>query len=565
MNTSSNPCRLPLMETMEPRQFLSAGQLDPSFGTAGIAQINNGLAGASAVSLQSDGKIVVNAEHDVSDGTITRIGQDSTQVRFNADGTIDTSFGNGGISGVSIGGSGPVTVGKDDNALDHVGTTLALADGKFLFLGSRLITEAGGHQVVSRYNADGSLDSSFGDQGTTTLTWTSMAVAPGTAVWVGGGPTEMLLQNDGKILVTRSTGVGAASDLQIVRLTSDGQLDQGFGDHGVVTIAGAGEPGGMVLQADGKIVVAAQPYEKDSDTTFSHPYSTDLVRLNADGSLDGTFGTGGQNIQSLGGGIGYVHQLILDANGKILLLGDLNGNGGYIARYNADGSLDTTFGNQGKQLLDNQTNSMLMDDEGRIVTLGIKSVDSGKREAVFSQRVEADGGLDTGYGVNGVATIDLAGETFYAGAFALTSDGGVIIAGSVSEPQSFGRPPSNPNPDLVLVKLQGGDDAQDGVERAVAVGKPPRSPKRIAMELAAQASHRSPKRIAMDLASHRSPKRIAMELAAEASHRSPKRIAMELAAQTETITFDLQSPGHRSPKRIAMEMAARTFSTTKIG
>jgi len=259
---------------------------------------------------------------------------------------------------------------------------------------------------------------------------------------------------------------------------------------------------------------------------------------------------------------------VLTADGKIVVMGQetVPGNDGinraFLFRYNANGSRDTSFGSGGKQIADGQTDTILIDDEGRIVTLGTHPVDGNKRLTLFSQRLETDGSIDSGYGVNGIATLEAPGKSYHAFNMALTPDGDVIIAGTISDPEVFSASPPDSHPDLVLLKLQGGDDAGDGIQRSVtSTGKKPRSPKRIAMELAAQQQQQ------WELAnqSHRSPKRIAMELAAQlaagsASHRSPKRIAMEEAKLAANAS-------HRSPKRIAMEEAALTvtFSKTKIG
>lgn len=558
-----------LLESLESRRLLSAGQLDANFGTGGIAEIDQGLAGGNAITVQGDGKIVVSAQKDIQ-STVTlpghttasvfhQVGQNSTQVRFNADGTLDTSFGTGGISGVTIGGpGGPVTMGVNDSDLDLIGSVHSVAGGKFVLVGSRVITQAGGHENVYRYNADGTLDETFGDHGVTVLSWTPNPAVPNngsTTSWIGGGPNLVAIQSDGKILIARSSGFGAGSDLQVTRLTADGQLDQSFGDDGVKTVTGAGEPGGIVIQADGKILIASTPYtmqQISGNQQIPRGTSTDLVRLNADGSLDTGFGSGGQVIESLGGDYGFIQQLSLQADGKILLLSQrdtADGNPTSITRYNADGTHDNSFGDQSSTLVQPSTQRMVIDDEGRIVTLGMDSVDNGKRNELFSQRLGTDGTLDAGYGTNGVAAISPAGKSFGAGNIALTADGDLLITATISDPQTYGAGATDSHPNLALIKLQGGDGAEVGVQRSVTGSKPPRSPKRIAMELAAQevvlvytnASHRSPKRIAMELAaaaaaSHRSPKRIAMELAAEASHRSPKRIAMELASATLTFS-----------------------------
>src|SRR5439155_4934723 len=304
------------------------------------------------------------------------------------------------------------------------------------------------------------------------------------------------------------------------------QLDQTFGDHGVASAGDAGVPAALVVQADGRIVVATSQYEAFNDPrtdNLPRPQHAHVVRFNADGSLDASFGDGGVVTEPVAaGGTIYAHQLAIAPDGKIVFLGseDRPDARHFVIRYNTDGTRDTAFGNQGEQSLSDHTMGIVIDREGRIVTAGYQSAGSSEHYETFSQRLNADGTFNSGYGDQGTMTLSLGTRSYVDQVMALTADGDLLIAGSTSATSAT-------NHDLLLVRLQGGDGASSSLQGAPSTGHH-RSPKRIAMELAAAASghrHRSPKRRALD------------QTGATESHRSPKRIALEQARQQTATLF----------------------------
>jgi hypothetical protein len=180
------------------------------------------------------------------------------------------------------------------------------------------------------------------------------------------------------------------------------------------------------------------------------------------------------------------------------------------------------------------------------VTSGYTS-GTGGRDYIFSQRINADGTIDTGYGDAGTATIGVDAKNYVAQAMALSPDGDLIIAGSVwAYSSAFSTQP--PATDVLLVRLQGGDGAA-GVQRAVASGHHHRSPKQAAREAAALAAaarhhHRSPKQAAREAAAlaaasthrHRSPKQAA-RAAAEAAGATANALWVAKANTSGTLTI----------------------------
>jgi len=210
---------------------------------------------------------------------------------------------------------------------------------------------------VARLNADGTPDAAFG-----------VGTADGTpdgvvSVSLGDGSDEanaLALQADGRIVVAgTTTSTGATSNIALVRLNADGTLDTAFGagqadgtPDGVVSVSlGAGDDvaKAVVIQGNGKILVAGTSMAADKSTNIA------VVRLNVDGSLDTGFGAGttdgtpdGAVAVSLGKGNDDVNAMVLQADGKIIVVGSTSSVGSsaniVVARLNTDGALDASFG-----------------------------------------------------------------------------------------------------------------------------------------------------------------------------------------------------------------------------
>jgi len=515
----------PLFESLETRQLLSAGQLDSAFGNGGTVQTNLGLSGASGVAVQADGKILVSAGGDGFQGF--------NLVRYNADGNLDTSFGDDGV----------VTALHDDTLVAMV----VQSDGKIVLAGfSRASDSAGSTMstVLTRYNADGTLDTTFGDNGVVSLPGDTYPNNGAPRATFSPGNVKLAAQADGKIVLTQvlgDDGTTSGADLVVIRLTDAGTLDDSFGVHGkaVVELGVMEIPQDLALQGDGKIVIVIDGHSvvTSGNSTSWPSYNDYLIRLNTDGSMDTTFGAGGVVTEPHTTPQIYATKIAIGLDGKILFIGEDYGGPNedqFLIRYNADGSRDTSFGTGGKLVLSpglgGSYADVLVQPDGKILLTG-ETTGANDRPSILSQRLNDDGSLDSSYGDGGTTAITVGGQFDFGRAMALQQDGSVVIVGFADKTHDE---TNQDLMDIAMTRLLGDAGAAGSKHASLRRGKDQQT--EYLGRTKTTRHHRSPKRIAMELAaarkSHRSPKRIAMELAAQQSHRSPKRIAMELAAKT---------------------------------
>ncbi len=353
------------MESLESRRLLTAGQLDPTFGNGGVVR-DVSLPVASAVVVQPDGKVVEAAQF---------FGHISI-ARFNADGSPDKSFGYFGRLTSDVGGVTKVA----DIALQ--------SDGKIVVAGSVSGNSMNDDFLVTRYNANGSLDTTFNRTGVVTTDFgfndeaSALAIAAngkivvaGNAVGNGAGPTNLALARynaDGTLDVTfgiqvqivdsqdgnlniDDVAVGPTNNVVVVGSSSGHSggfffIGQ-FGVPGITTfstppnfVRPPAEYNAVAVQSDGKIIAAG--YAKPSN---SNVVQAVLVRYNTDGSLDTTFGTNGETDRALGSNLGPVDAL-LQPDGKIVVSGSfdaLTPQSSSLVRYQTNGTLDPTFGSNG--------------------------------------------------------------------------------------------------------------------------------------------------------------------------------------------------------------------------
>src|SRR5439155_1000972 len=203
-------------------------------------------------------------------------------------------------------------------------------DGKLVAAGSDVSQSA---FALVRYNANGSLDPTFGMSGTA-----STPVGIDTS-----GASALVLQSDGKLVAAGNAWKDSVdADFAVLRYNANGSLDATFGAGGKVTTSiGSNEDDAyaLVVQPDGKLVAASSTFiGVTSDFT--------LLRYNANGSLDATFGTGGKVTTPVGSAGDYADALVFQPDGKLVAAGSVEGSDRDFAvvRYNADGSLDGSFG-----------------------------------------------------------------------------------------------------------------------------------------------------------------------------------------------------------------------------
>lgn len=299
------------------------GVLDPTFGTLGTVTtpIGTGNDVGQCVVQQSDGKLVVVGF--TSNGS----DNDFAIVRYNTDGSLDPTFGTGGI----------VTTTVFPGSFDQAHSVAIQSDGKLVVVG---YTQSGLNTdfAIIRYDQNGGLDFTFQTSGIVT---TDFATGTDEA-------RTVVIQPDGKIVVGGWSSNGTDLDFAVARFTPFGTLDNTFDlDGKVTTPIGASDDKGysLILQNDQKIILAGHS-DNGTDNDFA------LVRYNPDGSLDNTFDLDGKVTTGFfpgGNDLGYSAAIQID--NKILVAGQsLNGtdNDFSVARFNPDGSLDLTFDSDGK-------------------------------------------------------------------------------------------------------------------------------------------------------------------------------------------------------------------------
>jgi uncharacterized delta-60 repeat protein len=241
---------------------------------------------------------------------------------------------------------------------------------------------------------------------------------------VGGsdGAQAVAIQGDGKVV---AAGLGnfagpGTGDFALARYNPDGSLDTSFGSGGKVTtdFGGFDAASAVAIQPDGKIIAAGRSGSGD----FA------LARYNPDGSLDSSFGSGGKVTTDFGG-FDSAFGVALQADGKIVAAGQGASSGDFaLARYNPDGSLDPTFGSGGKVTTDfapfEAATAVTIQADGKIVTTG--STSSGDFALL---RYKPDGSLDTSFGSGGIVSTTFGFASAFGGALALQPDGKIIAAG----------------------------------------------------------------------------------------------------------------------------------------
>ncbi|MFJ5138641.1 calcium-binding protein [Streptomyces sp. NPDC088707] len=332
---------------------------------------------------------------------------------FAAPGDLDPSFGP----------DGRVTTPITGYAEGH--DIARQADGRVVVVG---VSEAG--FTLARYDTDGGLDTGFGGDGIVT------------SDFGGGGHTAnavAIQPSDGKIVVVGTTEViaeegGGCCFFSVARYNTDGSLDAGFGDGGLVRVeefGGSADGADVAVQPDGRIVAAG----KGGGGGFA------LVRLGTDGTLDPGLGGDGAVVAGFtptspqdGGGI--ARGMALQPDGRIVSVGYV-GNTAFdigVARYNSDGTLDTTFSGDGMVTADfggtEFGNAVAVQPDGRIVAAG----SGGLGFAVL--RYNANGTPDAGFGTGGRTSVNAPGDGGIAYGLALQQNGKIVLAGRADDPNS---------------------------------------------------------------------------------------------------------------------------------
>ncbi|HSC09206.1 MAG TPA: delta-60 repeat domain-containing protein, partial [Steroidobacteraceae bacterium] len=311
-------------------------------------------------------------------------------------------------------------------AADRAQAQAIQADGRIIAVGSAF-NGSDDDFALTRYNGDGSLDTTFGAGG---KVMTDFANG-------GDGAMAVTVQGDGAIVVAGHAQQGAGTVFAIVRYHSDGSLDDGFGTGGKVTVAFADFDAGVhavAVEPDGKIVAAGYAWN-GTDSDFA------LLRLDASGALDTAgFGNGtGKVTTDLDGHADQLRALALQPDGRIVVAGSVDTastgrrSDFALARYDADGSLDASFGSGGKVIVDLAGSSDIAEAvaidaaDGKIVAAG--HAFNGVDTDFAVVRLDAAGNPDAAFGSGGKAMLDFSGGADLARALAVRPDGNLIVAG----------------------------------------------------------------------------------------------------------------------------------------
>ncbi len=374
------------------------GSLDTTFSNPdGSATYSNGVVNGSdsgnAVAVQPDGKIIVAGVTSVDGAT-----RDMFVLRDNPDGTLDDTFGSSGVVTYHI---------AEGNWIR--GNSVAIQpDGKIVIAASDYHAGVG---LVLRYSGQGVLDSTFGTNGAVTYE-------------AGSSFSSVVIQPDGKIIVVGASNAAALA----VRYNTDGTLDNGFGTSGAITFGSAmggwdgASANGVAIQSDGKIVVVATG-------------GVLIFRFNADGTIDSSFGSNGivANLIPMNGAA-----VALQSDGKIVVAGAGTGQNGQItavARYNGDGTPDSTFGTNGAASSistpggGDYLKAAVIQPDGKIVVAG------GTGSEVIVSRFNGDGSMDNTFGMSGSITYNgspgenATGLWAEGDGLAIQPDGKVVVTG----------------------------------------------------------------------------------------------------------------------------------------
>jgi len=339
------------------------------------------------------------------------------------EGRLDSTFNLVGTNIINFGS------GYDD----VIESTIIQPDGKIVVAG--LTGKWPAYDMgLARYNIDGTLDYSFGDNGliTTKLGTISMARA-------------IALQKDGKIVVA-----GGNYSFKVVRYDAYGNLDYSFGSSGVVntSIGLQSSAFAIAIQSDDKILVAGSASDGGPDADFA------LARYNTDGSLDKSFNSTGIITTDYSQG-DYATSIGIQSDGKIIVAGYTN-TAFALSRYKINGTIDSTFGINGKLITKIGSNysygkALKIQQDGKIVVAGISNDNSSPDFALV--RYKSNGTLDSLFGLDGKVLTDFNSSDDNANSIEIQKDGKIFVAGESQNKIAIARYLSNG----ILDKTWGGN------------------------------------------------------------------------------------------------------------
>lgn len=457
-------------------RYTEDGILDPTFGTNGqiATSFGSGRSAPCSIALKPDGKFVIAGGY-----TATNTGQMAV-AQYNPDGTPDTSFDtdgkvittfgpgtNGQAMQLSIAPDGKIKVaglvgttvtnfalvqynanGSLDTTFDGDGKVFspmpqsesiftlinsiaAQPDGKYLVLLNPNPTSPPSDFIIRRYNGDASIDTTFGNDG---------RVATPFDTGFNEAQTAAVAPN-GKIVVVGKSEPANLSyiNFAVARYNNDGSPDTTLDGDGKLTTAfekADDQAAHLLVQPDDKIItIGTSAYRQQNNAYFR---SVVLSRYNSDGSPDITFGNSGKVAPAFGESVNLVIAAALQPDGKIVLCNAYvffpNPSYSYeLIRYNANGSLDTTFGSGGKVAVNYYPNSIAFQPDGKMIVVGGTI---GAVSEFIIWRYNNNGAVDTSFNTDGQLLVSFGQPAFGNPSVLLQPDGKIIFSGSTTNPES---------------------------------------------------------------------------------------------------------------------------------
>jgi uncharacterized delta-60 repeat protein len=346
---------------------------------------------AQAVALDPDGKIVLAGSAG---------GNSSVLARLTPSGSLDSTFGGAGIA-------------VHDLSVNHGDALFALVrldDGRYVGCGSFDSITTARDFVVARFNSDGTLDLTFDGVG--------YVVTP--FIQSGGGLLDLCyaiaVQPDGKIVAAGVTNASGHDHVAVARYTVSGTLDTTFGSGGLLDFNAAANPSGtsqanaVLVQPDGKVLIAGYAFGPGSSNLL-------VMRLDTDGTPDGSFGTGGVTRTAIGTSEDIANAMVRQPDGRIVIAGStyLAGQRDFaLARYTSAGVLDPTFGTGGVVSTgvgpsDDYAYALALMPWGRLIAAGSARVTVGQSPTDMAVvAYNTNGSLDRWFGVAGKRMVDIS-------------------------------------------------------------------------------------------------------------------------------------------------------------
>jgi len=394
-----------LVIVMHTGVFAQPGTLDNTFGSNGIATtlINTSSYNElTKIQVQTDGKIIAAGFINLPTGRYA-----VSVVRYQASGKPDSSFGNNGIV---------IVPQLQPNANDFSHDLKLLPNGQIVVAGESAPFSGKPDLFLLLLKSNGIVDSSFGDNGKIFTDFEDGDEHDG----------SIIFQKDRKVVIAGSSGGHNGSNkFVIARYKSNASPDSSFGTNGKIITRGLVQCflSDAAIQKDGKIVVVG-------GSAITSSFDNTLIRYNTNGTLDPSFGNGGKTFTHVNDNTNALPASIsILPNGKFVVGGLLGINGTFqlgLFKYNANGTLDSTFNGNGiviSDLSDRGIGAIALQPDGKIIQAG------GLNGDFLLVRYNADGTKDNSFGTNGTVTTPVG--SFYTGAnsVALQKDGKIVAAG----------------------------------------------------------------------------------------------------------------------------------------